>query len=209
MLAQDVKQDANGQVFVKQTAHDDLNANANLQVGNADVANGNPVPVSDAGGSLTVDANNLDIRDIDHATDDILVYGWDGSANQKIKTDNTGELQIDVVSSALPSGAATEATLAAISGKMSPANAALTQIPQSDTTGVILASAASRKGFIIVNESTDYLYLAFAATASAAAYTVKLQPNSVYEKESAIYTGVISGIWSAAGAGQALVTELT
>jgi len=40
---------------VTQAAHDELNGNANLQVGNADVANGNPVPVSDAGGSLTVD----------------------------------------------------------------------------------------------------------------------------------------------------------
>lgn len=38
-----------------QPTHDNLNANANIQVGDADVANGNPVPVSDAGGSLTVD----------------------------------------------------------------------------------------------------------------------------------------------------------
>lgn len=40
---------------VAQATHDNLNANVNLQVGDADVANGNPVPVSDAGGSLTVD----------------------------------------------------------------------------------------------------------------------------------------------------------
>lgn len=42
-------------IAVTQATHDNLNANANLQVGNTDVANGNPVPVSDAGGSLTVD----------------------------------------------------------------------------------------------------------------------------------------------------------
>jgi hypothetical protein len=40
---------------VTQATHDDLNLNANLQVANADVANGNPVPISDAGGALTVD----------------------------------------------------------------------------------------------------------------------------------------------------------
>lgn len=40
---------------VDQSTHDNLNGNANIQVGNADVANGNPVPVSDAGGTLTVD----------------------------------------------------------------------------------------------------------------------------------------------------------
>jgi hypothetical protein len=34
---------------------DNFKADANLQVGDSDVANGNPVPVSDAGGSLTVD----------------------------------------------------------------------------------------------------------------------------------------------------------
>ena len=42
-------------VEVLQDTHDDLNVNANIQVGDVDVSNGNPVPVSDAGGSLTVD----------------------------------------------------------------------------------------------------------------------------------------------------------
>ncbi|KKK69293.1 hypothetical protein LCGC14_2935480, partial [marine sediment metagenome] len=40
---------------VTQPTHDNLNANANIQVGDVDVANGNPVPVSDAGGSITTD----------------------------------------------------------------------------------------------------------------------------------------------------------
>lgn len=42
-------------VEVIQSTHDDLNANANIQVGNSDVSNSNPVPISDAGGSITVD----------------------------------------------------------------------------------------------------------------------------------------------------------
>lgn len=46
-------------ITVYQASHDNLNANANIQVGNIDVANGNPVPVSDAGGSLTIDAVSL------------------------------------------------------------------------------------------------------------------------------------------------------
>lgn len=62
-------------VEVLQDTHDDLNANANIQVGNADVANGNPVPVSDAGGSLTVDATDLDIRDLTLAADAVKVSG--------------------------------------------------------------------------------------------------------------------------------------
>lgn len=50
---------AQDSIEVLQATHDNLNANANLQVGNTDVANGNPVPVSDAGGSLTIDNANL------------------------------------------------------------------------------------------------------------------------------------------------------
>lgn len=66
---------ASDSVSVLQATHDNLNANANLQVGNTDVANGNPVPVSDAGGSLTVDATDLDIRNLLFATDKVDVSG--------------------------------------------------------------------------------------------------------------------------------------
>lgn len=50
----------NGDPFIPsqtmvQATHDNLNGNANLQVGNTDVGNVNPVPVSDAGGALSVD----------------------------------------------------------------------------------------------------------------------------------------------------------
>lgn len=62
-------------VEVRQATRANLNANATIQVGGTDVANGNPVPVSDAGGSLTVDANNLDIRDLVFATDKVDVSG--------------------------------------------------------------------------------------------------------------------------------------
>jgi hypothetical protein len=47
--------------------------------------------------------------DVDQATDSILVYGFDGSANQKVLVDASGHLQVDVLASALPAGAATEA----------------------------------------------------------------------------------------------------
>jgi len=44
----------------------------------------------------------------------VLLYGSDGSVLRVIHTDASGDLQIDVLSSALPSGAATQATLASI-----------------------------------------------------------------------------------------------
>lgn len=35
---------------------------------------------------------------ISEANDSILVYGWDGTTNRKIKTDANGELQVDILS---------------------------------------------------------------------------------------------------------------
>lgn len=66
---------AQDSVEVLQATHDNLNGNANIQVGDTDVSNANPVPVSDAGGSITVDATDLDIRDLAFATDKVDASG--------------------------------------------------------------------------------------------------------------------------------------
>lgn len=58
---------------------------------------GNSLNVNLTNTSIAVTATNLDIRDLDNANDDILVYGWDGVNNQKIKTDSDGNLQVDVL----------------------------------------------------------------------------------------------------------------
>lgn len=90
--------------------------------------------VDGSGNVIGSTSNALDVNiksgitlevNLDNANDDVLVYGWDGAANQKIKTDVAGELQVDVLSSALPTGAATSAnqateiaSLASIDGKL-------------------------------------------------------------------------------------------
>lgn len=79
--------------------------------------------VDGSGNVISSTANALDVNlkspitvdvSLDDSNDSVLVYGFDGTANQPLKTDASGELQIDVLSSALPSGAATEATLATL-----------------------------------------------------------------------------------------------
>lgn len=88
---------ATDSVSVFQATHDNLNLNANLQVGDADVANGNPVPISDAGASITVDAVDFDIRDLTHASDsvkvgdgtDFLAINADGSINTSVAGTST------------------------------------------------------------------------------------------------------------------------
>jgi len=64
---------AQDSVEVLQANPDSLNANANIQINDVDVSNGNPVPVSDAGGSITIDATDLDIRDLNSETDSVTV----------------------------------------------------------------------------------------------------------------------------------------
>lgn len=52
---------------------------------------------------ITVDVS------LSQANDSVAVFGSDGTTNRALKTDTAGELQIDVVSSTLPTGAATSA----------------------------------------------------------------------------------------------------
>lgn len=95
--------EADDSVSVFQDTHDNLNLNANIQVGDTDVSNANPVPVSDAGGSLTVDATDLDIRDLSHLQDsvkigdgvDFLAINNDGSINAVVSATNLDIRDLD------------------------------------------------------------------------------------------------------------------
>lgn len=88
--------------------------------------------------------------------------------------------------------------------------AVLTSVPDGTTSTVLLAANASRKGAAIYNESAANLFIAFAATASATAYTIKLPAGGYYElPTTACYTGTISGVWDADSTGSARITELS
>lgn len=50
---------AQDSVEVLQATHDNLNLNANIQVGDTDVSNANPVPISDGNSSITIDNADL------------------------------------------------------------------------------------------------------------------------------------------------------
>lgn len=143
---------------------------------------------------------------------------------------------VSLASSPLPTGASTETTLAAVSGKLpgtlgqKTMSASLAVVIASDqaaipvtvaasATGTItstagstssvtaLAANASRKGAILNNDSTAVVRIALAATAATASYSYKLYPDGVMELP-INYTGIITAIWEAA-AGNMRVTELT
>ena len=85
-----------GSVTVAQATHDSLNANANMQIGDADVGSLNPVPISDNGGSLTVDGTVAATQS----------GAWTVSVNQPVSIDdNGGSLTVDGTVAATQSGA--------------------------------------------------------------------------------------------------------
>ena len=89
-----------------------------------------------------------------------------------------------------------------------PTTATLTTVAASATSVTVLAANANRKSVIIFNNSPKLLTLAFAATASTAAFTLQIGSFGTYEGQLAGYTGIISGIWPTA-TGNAQVTEIT
>ena len=77
----------------------------------------------------------------------------------------------------------------------------------SATSVTLLALNADRKQAIIRNDTNQDLYITHGATATLSS-AIRLKKNDVYLEDK--YTGVISGIWSAAtGGGNAQVIEDT
>ena len=89
-----------------------------------------------------------------------------------------------------------------------PANSTITSVGSSIASVTLAAANAARRQLVIQNNSTKVLYIAFAATATSSAYTVKLAAGGVYESPLNGYTGIVTGIWAAVN-GNAIVTEVT
>jgi hypothetical protein len=90
------------------------------------------------------------------------------------------------------------------------ASTALSNVSGSASSVSILASNASRKNATFYNDSTAILYLKLnSGVASTTSYSVQIQPGGYYElPNGSVYTGAITGIWSAAN-GAVRITELT
>jgi hypothetical protein len=88
----------------------------------------------------------------------------------------------------------------------SSSTASLTSVASSATSVSILSSNSIRKGLILWNDSTATAYVAFAASSSTSAFTIKMGPGAYWEMAT-LYTGAISAIWDVAN-GSMRVTEL-
>jgi len=124
----------------------------------------------------------------------------------------------------LPTGAATEASLATVAGAVSSSNLRIVEsglslpisssaaetysVDDQATNATLLDANANRKGWAVYNDSTQKCYLKFGATASSTSFTVELIPDAYYEQMGhGVYTGRVDAIWAANGSGAARVTE--
>lgn len=129
--------------------------------------------------------------------------------------DATNGLDVDVTRSALPAGAATEATLADVlaelgqkyEGEVRPATSAVTSVTASTSSVTLKAANGDRLGLVIYNDSTANLFVKLGVTASATSFTHKMAGGGMYEVPFS-YVGVVDAIWDVAN-GAARVTELT
>ncbi len=90
-----------------------------------------------------------------------------------------------------------------------PATAVLTAVPFSVTSQVLLASNPARRQFKVYNATNKPVNLAYAATASAAAFTEIVPNGASFESVLDSYTGVISAFWAVTATGSLHVTEIT
>lgn len=166
-----------------------------------------PVPVTDNGGSLTVDGT-VAISGSVAVTGPLTDAQLRASAVPVSLTSTTVTGNVTVVQptgtnlhTVIDSGTVTAAQITS-------STATLSNVAGSASSVTILASNASRKMAMIQNDSTSSLYLKFGTTASTSSYTVLMVTNSYYELPNPVYTGRIDGIWLVA-TGNARVTELT
>ena len=89
-----------------------------------------------------------------------------------------------------------------------PANATLTTVATSTTSATLAASNANRAQLAIFNDANKPLRVAFAATATATAFTVLIPGNGQWSGDLNSYTGDVSGLLES-GTGNARVTEVT
>lgn len=88
------------------------------------------------------------------------------------------------------------------------ASSAVTSVAQATSNTVILSSNATRVFASIYNNSGQKMFIKLGTTASNSSYSIQLMPNSYWEVPND-WTGEIDAVWSGAGGGNALVTELT
>ena len=151
-------------------ADDSVAAYLNDGSGNAIGSTGGAIHISDAGGSLTVDAINLDIRDLVAASDSVQSNLFDGAGTAITSTliGSNQSLDVNVVAS-LDVALANSAVLASASTLTAAATA----------EKVIASNLASRKYLSVYNNDNRTVYIGGSGVDAASGFP--LSPGSYME----------------------------
>lgn len=146
------------EVNASQDTHDDLNANVNLQVADTDVSNSNPVPVSDAGGSLTVD--NAGLTELAAAINASSQLDINVAADAVgLATESTLSNLDTTATSILADTAAIDTSTASIDTKLTTTNTKLTDIETNTDSLTVVGGGteATALRVTLANDSTGVL----------------------------------------------------
>lgn len=88
-----------------------------------------------------------------------------------------------------------------------PSTSTVTAVAQNAASVTLAAANSNRKHLIIHNNTTAKLFYRFGAAASLVLFSDAIGPKGTVELEWPVSVQLISGIWDAAGAGDAMVTE--
>ena len=183
-------------------------------------SNQTAVPVSDNGGSITVDgtvaATQSGTWNINNITGTVTLPTGAAtettlsSLNGKVTACNTGAVTI---SSALPAGTnnigdVDVLTLPDVAIKTYSSSSVTTVVSAAVSTS-ILASNANRRMAIMVNDTDKNAYVKLGATASTTSFSYKLTPGQTLELPIPVYTGAIDAIWDTSPTGSMRVTEIS
>jgi len=86
---------------------------------------------------------------------------------------------------------------------------ATTQVTPTTTSTTLKAANAARRRLILSNEGTSDCYVAYGATASAAAHAYIVPSGGTATIPGEEYSGIVTGIWVATGGNNMQVTETT
>jgi len=90
-----------------------------------------------------------------------------------------------------------------------PPTAVVSTVARATASGTIVASNANRRGLIVVNDSTGFLFLKMGAGGDSSDWTIRLPPRATWEAEDPAYTGPVTGAWNSVGSGFARITEIS
>lgn len=134
----------------------------------------------------------------------------------KLSNDPATQTTLAAVLAKLSSDPATQTTLAAVLTKLGDGSQLAKKTPlTSNTAARVVSSAtvvtlqvanASRRALKVYNESTAVLYIKDGATCTTTDYSVQVPAGGYYEWPLPIYTGIVTGLWTAVN-GAAQITE--